>query len=260
MQEVSAKLAKVSNNVGDVIKTLSKQNKEEAQAEEKKRVADEKASKKAKEELRERARLRVGMPKILGKAMAPITNLFGNIMDMFKKLALAKIVMEILKFLENPIEYFRPLVDWGNRLIDNINEFTKKFVTDTTDKVNNLIKGFNAKLKGFQDKINGVTSMIPFGVVPPIDLGQIGLIDASSIANKLSIPHIPYPSASSTGSSATPSTSASPSVNVFAGQLLSSNAKTTYYDPALKGINASGAKTASGLPATSTGEGYDPNS
>ena len=35
-------------------------------------------------------------------------------------------------------------------------------------------------------------------------------------------------------------------------------AKTTYYDPALGGINASGAKTAGGLPATSTGEGYRP--
>ena len=35
-------------------------------------------------------------------------------------------------------------------------------------------------------------------------------------------------------------------------------AKTTYYDPSLGGINASGAKTAGGLPATSTGEGYRP--
>ena len=42
------------------------------------------------------------------------------------------------------------------------------------------------------------------------------------------------------------------------GKVLTSNAKATYYDPALGGINASGAKTASGLPATSTGEGYKP--
>lgn len=43
------------------------------------------------------------------------------------------------------------------------------------------------------------------------------------------------------------------------GELLSTNAKTTYYDPALGGINASGAKTKEGLPATSTGEGYKSN-
>jgi hypothetical protein len=35
-------------------------------------------------------------------------------------------------------------------------------------------------------------------------------------------------------------------------------AKTTYYDPSLGGINASGYKTPEGLPATSTGEGYKP--
>lgn len=42
------------------------------------------------------------------------------------------------------------------------------------------------------------------------------------------------------------------------GKVLATNAKATFYDPALGGINASGAKTASGLPATSTGEGYRP--
>lgn len=40
--------------------------------------------------------------------------------------------------------------------------------------------------------------------------------------------------------------------------LLAENAKTTYYDPSLGGINASGYKTKDGLPATSTGEGYRP--
>ena len=43
------------------------------------------------------------------------------------------------------------------------------------------------------------------------------------------------------------------------GQLLATGAKSTYYDPSLGGINASGAKTKEGLPATSTGEGYKPN-
>jgi hypothetical protein len=42
------------------------------------------------------------------------------------------------------------------------------------------------------------------------------------------------------------------------GKVLATNAKATYYDPALGGINASGAKTKDGLPATSTGEGYRP--
>ena len=42
------------------------------------------------------------------------------------------------------------------------------------------------------------------------------------------------------------------------GKVLATNAKATFYDPALGGINASGAKTKDGLPATSTGEGYKP--
>jgi K+/H+ antiporter YhaU regulatory subunit KhtT len=40
------------------------------------------------------------------------------------------------------------------------------------------------------------------------------------------------------------------------GEVISTDAKATYYDPALGGINASGAKTPEGLPATSTGEGF----
>jgi hypothetical protein len=54
------------------------------------------------------------------------------------------------------------------------------------------------------------------------------------------------------GSPGTPGTGAP-------GELLVTNAKTTYYDPSLGGINASGIKTKDGLPATSTGEGYKPN-
>lgn len=45
---------------------------------------------------------------------------------------------------------------------------------------------------------------------------------------------------------------------VASGNLNITGAKTTYYDPALGGINASGIKTPDGLPATSTGEGYRP--
>lgn len=42
------------------------------------------------------------------------------------------------------------------------------------------------------------------------------------------------------------------------GDIIATNAKTTYYDPSLGGINASGYKTPDGLPATSSGEGYRP--
>lgn len=40
------------------------------------------------------------------------------------------------------------------------------------------------------------------------------------------------------------------------GEVISTSAKASYYDPSLGGINASGYKTAEGLPATSTGEGF----
>jgi len=47
--------------------------------------------------------------------------------------------------------------------------------------------------------------------------------------------------------------------STMSGRVLATDAKATYYDPALGGINASGAKTAQGLPATATGEGYRSN-
>jgi hypothetical protein len=60
-------------------------------------------------------------------------------------------------------------------------------------------------------------------------------------------------------STTTPSTGQTGSIgNGNNGKVLATNAKATFYDPALRGINASGAKTKDGLPATSTGEGYRP--
>ena len=54
------------------------------------------------------------------------------------------------------------------------------------------------------------------------------------------------------------STSTSAAESSSPKSLIATGAKTTYYDPSLGGINASGYKTADGLPATSTGEGYRP--
>jgi len=47
--------------------------------------------------------------------------------------------------------------------------------------------------------------------------------------------------------------------STISGRVLATGAKATYYDPALGGINASGARTQQGLPATATGEGYRSN-
>ena len=55
------------------------------------------------------------------------------------------------------------------------------------------------------------------------------------------------------------STQVQPQQSMLAqGGFTITGAKTTYYDPSLGGINASGYKTSDGLPATSTGEGYRP--
>jgi len=64
------------------------------------------------------------------------------------------------------------------------------------------------------------------------------------------------PTSTSTSSSSSSSSSAAESSSPKS--LIATGAKTTYYDPSLGGINASGYKTADGLPATSTGEGYRP--
>jgi len=64
-----------------------------------------------------------------------------------------------------------------------------------------------------------------------------------------------------TGSSGNPSPSPTQTgeLGVLSGEMLASNVEASYYNPSLGGINASGAKTAEGLPATSTGEGYKAN-
>jgi len=70
----------------------------------------------------------------------------------------------------------------------------------------------------------------------------------------------PIPSSGNTSSQTTsPPTNTTATSNLSTpsnGKVLATNVKATWYDPALGGINASGAKTKDGLPATSTGEGY----
>lgn len=61
------------------------------------------------------------------------------------------------------------------------------------------------------------------------------------------------------GGGGNPGPSPNGKLGVVSGEMLASNVEASYYDPSLGGINASGAKTAEGLPATSTGEGYKAN-
>ena len=102
----------------------------------------------------------------------------------------------------------------------------------------------------YLDKINNM-----FGGTTERRVANLGDVKIQAAATGGLIGSRPGPKGGGPG----PGSSSSSSPGSGTLKVLARNAKTTYYDPSLGGINASGYKTKEGLPATSTGEGYRPN-
>ena len=114
--------------------------------------------------------------------------------------------------------------------------------SDTSGRVSTAFDDLNLSVENwgtdFENAIKLITTPLSEGIASGEDARPLGTENTNEGAYETTAPY------SGSGQS---------------GQLLATNAKSTYYDPSLGGINASGAKTREGLPATSTGEGYKPN-
>ena len=142
-------------------------------------------------------------------------------------------------FLFNTTTIFNNLTSLLGATLTNIMTFD---FLDTSGRVGTAFEELQLSVDnwgtGFEDALNLITSPLTEGVASGEDTPPPGTQYTDEGAYETP------PSSGGSGES---------------GQLLATNAKSTYYDPSLGGINASGAKTREGLPATSTGEGYKPN-
>ena len=276
---LAGKISEVDEKVKEVIDTNNKKNKLEKKQDEKTRIRDDKSRKIIREERSERSKDASSLVNAFGKAMAPVKGVLDMVGDFVKKFLVGTLVMELLKFLENPDQYITGLINgvsnWVNGLIQKIEDGIKDIIsTKIVPAINTVIDGFNSKLLPIINSINSLIDRIPGNFVPKIDPNQVlmGRIDPQSLTS-FSLPQIPqfqgtnfFSNLGMTGAGTPPPQPGQPATSAPggalpgpAGQTLASGAKTTYYDPSLGGINASGYKTPDGLPATSTGEGYRAN-
>ena len=142
-------------------------------------------------------------------------------------------------FIVNSTDIFKNFTRLLGATLTNLMTFD---FLDTSGRVSTAFDELNLSVENwgtdFENAIKLITTPLTEGVASGEDAPSTGTEITDEGAYKDSAPY------SGSGQS---------------GQLLATNAKSTYYDPSLGGINASGAKTREGLPATSTGEGYKPN-
>ena len=188
--QLALKINKVDNNIKDVINSSIEKDEKEKDIQDDQRIEEDKAKKKEKEQKRESAGLGRTVSSVITKALAPAKGMFDFLSDFFDKFLFGTVVAEIIRFLKNPIEYFRPIVEWMNNTINSINDGVAKLIKSVVDPINAAIKGFNDKIASVESNINGFLSKIK---APPLDLGRIPDIKTDSILNAVKIPNIPYP-------------------------------------------------------------------
>ena len=193
--QLALKLNKVDENVKKIINTSVEKEKEEKETQDDERIETDKEKKSAKEKKRESAGITKVVSGVVSKAMAPAKATFDFLNEFFKKFLFATVIAEIIRFLKNPIEYFRPIVEWINSAIVAINKKVASVITSTLQPINDALTGFNQGLSTIQNSVNGIINNVPGlkHIIPPLDLGQIPLIPIQKIIEKVTIPQIPYP-------------------------------------------------------------------
>jgi len=68
--------------------------------------------------------------KKVSKTLKPASNIFDSILNFFKNVLLGGAISLILDIIQNPGKYLKPLIDFGNFIIDFINDKIIKFIND----------------------------------------------------------------------------------------------------------------------------------
>ena len=188
--EVAEKVSDLDNAIRKLLQTSIRQDKEEEKQSRKERVAAQRAEQKEKEIAKERKKIMTGVPGALKSAMKPITNIFDTVGGFLKKFLFSTLIMELLRFLEDPIEYFRPLINWVNGVIEKVNAGIASVLKGIFDPINKVIEGANAQLVNLENAINPLLKKMGSS---PLTIPKVPVIPTQSITDKMQIPLIKYP-------------------------------------------------------------------
>jgi len=185
---VATKITEVNKNVKTVADTVGKKEKEEKKSKKEGRIAAEKASKRERENRAETRSIAPTITNAMKKVLKPAADLFGGILDFFKKLAFGTFVMELIRFLKDPAAYFQEILNWGNNLIDRFNKWTEKWIVKAAEKIDKMLDPFNKDIERLETELNKIVSKLPG--VDPLKLPRIPKVDPTPVINATRIPFI----------------------------------------------------------------------
>jgi hypothetical protein len=160
---LAGKLNSVDSNVKQTTENLQKKDAVEAKQDEQDRIDAERTANNERETRTERRNLLVGAVGGIKNAVKPVGDMLGGFFDFLKRLGFATLIMELLKFLEDPGEYIKGLKEWANGLIQTIEDGIKNTVKNSIIiPLNKEIEKFNEGIKDLIDKINPVLEKISF--------------------------------------------------------------------------------------------------
>jgi hypothetical protein len=124
--------------------------------------------------------------KKISKTLKPASSLFDSIINFFKNILLGGAINLILDIIQNPGKYLKPLIDFGNFIIDFINDKIIKFINDIVfAPINAYIGLWNKAFNEIEWALKQLAKVLP-GIPTP----KLPRIPTVAIPN---IPNIPYP-------------------------------------------------------------------
>jgi chemotaxis protein histidine kinase CheA len=190
-EDTQEQLLPLSKTLDDINSNLDKLLKIERQKIElEKQVAREAAKKEETEGFRKKeAKLEDTEKKSaekVSKTLKPASNIFDSIINFFKNVLLGGAINLILDIIQNPGKYLKPLIDFGNFIIDFINNKIIKFINDIVfAPINAYIGLWNTAFNEIEWALKQLAKVLP-GIPTP----KLPRIPKVALPN---IPNIQYP-------------------------------------------------------------------
>ena len=124
--------------------------------------------------------------KKISKTLKPASSLFDSIINFFKNILLGGAINLILDIIQNPGKYLKPLIDFGNFIIDFINDKIIKFINDIVfAPINAYIGLWNKAFNEIEWALKQLAKVLPG--IPTPKLPRIPIVALPNI------PRIQYP-------------------------------------------------------------------
>ena len=160
-------LTKIEDNLSKILGNFDKQIELEKEKQDDLRVSGDIAGDKAREDKLEKSKEKGMLKTGIEKAVKPVNDFMGQIMNFFKNILLGSVVQGLLQILEDPEKIMKPLRDFANGVIDFGNMLIKGVNRFILGPINFVVQGL---LDGLQFILN------PIGMLARIfKLGEVDL-------------------------------------------------------------------------------------